>query len=40
MGGADAGSGHRAHELYWTYQTAPGRTAGTVTTKDVDFGGT
>ncbi|MFD3501913.1 isochorismatase family protein [Streptomyces sp. NPDC058676] len=26
--------------LYWTYQTAPGRTAGTVGTKDVDFGGT
>lgn len=26
--------------LYWTYQTAPGRTAGTVPTKDVDFGGT
>ncbi|MGW1028109.1 cysteine hydrolase family protein [Streptomyces sp. NPDC002577] len=26
--------------LYWTYQTAPGRTAGTVETKDVDFGGT
>jgi nicotinamidase-related amidase len=25
--------------LYWTYQTAPGRTAGTVDTKDVDFGG-
>jgi nicotinamidase-related amidase len=24
--------------LYWTYQTAPGRTAGTVATKDVDFG--
>lgn len=24
--------------LYWTYQTAPGRTAGTVVTKDVDFG--
>ncbi len=24
--------------LYWTYQTAPGRTAGTVLTKDVDFG--
>jgi nicotinamidase-related amidase len=24
--------------LYWTYQTAPGRTAGTVSTKDVDFG--
>ncbi len=23
--------------LYWTYQTAPGRTAGTVRTKDVDF---
>jgi nicotinamidase-related amidase len=25
--------------LYWTYQTAPGRKAGTVATKDVDFGG-
>ena len=25
--------------LYWTYQTAPGRTAGTVKTKDVDFAG-
>ena len=25
--------------LYWTYQTAPGRTAGTVETKDVDFRG-
>ena len=25
--------------LYWTHQTAPGRTAGTVETKDVDFGG-
>jgi nicotinamidase-related amidase len=24
--------------LYWTYQTAPGRLAGTVETKDVDFG--
>jgi nicotinamidase-related amidase len=24
--------------LYWTYQSAPGRTAGTVKTKDVDFG--
>jgi nicotinamidase-related amidase len=24
--------------LYWTYQRAPGRTAGTVVTKDVDFG--
>ena len=24
--------------LYWTYQTAPGRTAGTVESKDVDFG--
>ena len=23
--------------LYWTYQTAPGRTAGTVQTRDVDF---
>jgi nicotinamidase-related amidase len=26
--------------LYWSYQTAPGRTAGTVETNDVDFGGT
>jgi nicotinamidase-related amidase len=26
--------------LYWTDQTAPGRTAGTVQTRDVDFGGT
>ena len=26
--------------LYWNYQTAPGRTAGTVETKDVNFGGT
>ena len=25
--------------LYWTYQIAPGRTAGTVVTKDVDFTG-
>jgi nicotinamidase-related amidase len=25
--------------LYWTDQTAPGRTAGTVETKEVDFGG-
>ena len=25
--------------LYWAYQTAPGRTAGTVNSKDVDFGG-
>ena len=25
--------------LYWTYQTAPGRTAGTARTKDVDFSG-
>lgn len=24
--------------LYWKYQTAPGRTAGTVATKEVDFG--
>jgi nicotinamidase-related amidase len=23
--------------LYWTHQQAPGRTAGTVATKDVDF---
>ena len=26
--------------LYWTYHKAPGRTAGTVETKDVEFGGT
>ena len=26
--------------LYWKYQTAPNRTAGTVETKDVDFAGT
>jgi nicotinamidase-related amidase len=26
--------------LYWTYETAPGRTAGTVETKDVEFGPT
>jgi nicotinamidase-related amidase len=25
--------------LYWTYQAAPGRTAGTVEAKEVDFGG-
>src|SRR3989440_6541994 len=25
--------------LYWTYQSAPGRTAGTMESKDVDFGG-
>jgi nicotinamidase-related amidase len=25
--------------LYWKYQTAPGRTAGTVETRHVDFGG-
>jgi hypothetical protein len=26
--------------LYWTYQTAPGRKAVTIETKSVDFGGT
>ena len=26
--------------LYWTYQAAPGRTAGTVETSEVDFGAT
>ena len=26
--------------LYWKHETAPGRTAGTVETKDVDFGAT
>jgi nicotinamidase-related amidase len=28
----------RHTNLYWTYQTAPGRTAGTVKARDVDFG--
>jgi hypothetical protein len=37
----DVQNGVIAHRnLYWTYQTAPGRTAGTVETKGVDFGGT
>jgi nicotinamidase-related amidase len=27
----------RHTNIYWTYQTAPGRTAGTATAKDVDF---
>ena len=27
----------RHTNLYWAYQTAPGRTAGTVATRDVDF---
>jgi Isochorismatase family len=26
--------------LYWTYHRAPGRTAGTAVTKEVDFGAT
>jgi nicotinamidase-related amidase len=26
--------------LYWTYQSAPGRTAGTIATENVDFQGT
>jgi len=26
--------------LYWKYQSAPGRTAGTIETKDVEFNGT
>ena len=30
----------RHTNLYWTYQTAPGRTAGTVETKEVDFSAT
>jgi hypothetical protein len=39
MGSTATGPGDRAHtNLYWTYQTAPGKTAGTVETKDVDFG--
>ncbi|SDK51645.1 isochorismatase family protein [Streptomyces indicus] len=36
--GAPAPESVIAHtNLYWTYQTAPGRTAGTVPAKDVDF---
>jgi nicotinamidase-related amidase len=36
--GAPPPDGVIAHtNLYWKYQTAPGRTAGTVETKDVDF---
>jgi nicotinamidase-related amidase len=36
--GAPAPAQVIAHtNLYWTYQTAPGRKAGTVATKDVDF---
>jgi hypothetical protein len=27
-------------KLYWTYQTAPGRTAGTAETNNADYGGT
>jgi nicotinamidase-related amidase len=34
----DQGIAHT--NLYWSYQAAPGRTAGTVETKDVDFGAT
>ncbi len=36
--GAPAPAQVIAHtNLYWKYQTAPGRTAGTIDTKDVDF---
>ena len=38
-GGATAGPVIAHTNLYWTYQTAPGRMAGTVATKDVDIGG-
>src|SRR6202165_2758659 len=39
--GAPAPAQDIAHtNLYWKYQTAPGRTAGPVETKDVDFGRT
>ena len=39
--GAPAPEAVIAHtNLYWTYQQAPGRTAGTVATEAVDFGGT
>ena len=40
LGGAAAGQVIAHTNLYWTYQTAPGRTAGTVETKEVDFGAT
>jgi hypothetical protein len=40
MGGAAAGKVIAHTNLYWTYHKAPGRTAGTVKTEDVDFGGT
>ena len=39
LGGAAAGQGHAHRNLYWAHQTAPGRTTGTVDSKDVDFGG-
>ena len=36
---AAAGAGNHPHtNLSWTYQTAPGRTAGTVPTEQVSFG--
>jgi nicotinamidase-related amidase len=39
--GAPPPEGIIAHtNLYWTYQTAPGRKGGTVDTKNVDFAGT
>ncbi len=40
MGGATAGPGHRAHEPLLGLPPLAGRTAGTVESKDVDFGGT
>ena len=39
MGGAAAGPGHRPHEPVLDLPVRAGRTAGTVETKDVDFGG-
>ena len=39
MGRAAAGPGDRAHEPVLDLPDGPGRTAGTVETKDVDFGG-
>ena len=40
VGSAAAGPGHRAHEPVLDLPDSAGRTAGTVATKDVDFGST
>jgi hypothetical protein len=40
VGGAAADQVIAHTNLYWAYHKAPGRTAGTVKTKEVNFGGT